>query len=533
MKTFENLKHKIMQHKKEKCIDKLYIETQLAKKDEDLNKLFRSLQKGILDYIEVNNKFKGTTVESDAKNLENYRTKLHDTIRASIRQYPEILYLKSATTFSEPLGLQVCRLGFEDLALEILETNKLTAFQQNPAGENMAMIALGNGMPKVALKFFDYPESLDHICRHNHNIPNEYVIDNFNHSFYTGKDDNIAFTAIKAKSSKSANWSDEQKSDYDNVILKCLENKDVRTYTSSNHHGIGILMMQFQEHFDDEILFSAISHDDVCTQVNLYDGKNMGMYCAQAKKEKLVLKALDNHIASTHQNHNGENIGMIATYHGLEEATLKALENEEASVQQNSNGQNIGMIAAFRQMEKATLKALDNKEASIQQDKFGENIGSHALKNNLFSCVYKALENETAAAQYNYTHRTIAHKAIDKYKYSLSGPNEKSELLNIVSISLENPEARKVQSENGNTIGMYLALNLFPNEETNELVQKAASYTDSCYIRNKDKKDIFTIAKERNFDLGEASLLDIQKDELDEIIIKYGLDLNDSNESEM
>lgn len=530
MKTFENLKNRISQHKKEKCHNDLYINTKIAQQDEDLNKLFRSLQKGILDYIEVNNKFKGTTVESDVKNLESYRTKLHDTIRASIRQYPDILYLKSAATFSEPLGLQVCRLGFEDLALEILETNKLTAFQQNPAGENMAMIALGNGMPKVALKFFDYPESLNHICRHNHSIPNEYVINNSRNAFITGKNDNIGFTAVKAKNARVF-WSDEQKEDYDKVILKCLENKDVRTYTSSNHGGIGILMMQFHDGFSEDMLLTAISYDDVCTQTNPYDGNNVGMYCAKIKNEKLTLKALENKEASVQTNLDKRNIGMLAAIAGLEESTLKALDNHEASIQQDINGKNIGMWSAYYKLEKATSKALDNPEASIQQDKFGENIGMYALTSDLVDCVYKSIENDTATAQSNYEKHTIAHKAVDKYKYSLSFP--KSDLLNIIDISLNNEEARKVQNEYGNTIGMYCAKELYPNEETIKIIQKAASFTDSCYLKNKDKKDIFAIAKERNFDLGETSVFDIQKDELDEIIINYGLDLNDTTESEM
>jgi len=532
MKTLENIKDWFFEHRKEKYRSDLYVNTLIALKDEELNNLFKSLQKSILNYRELNNKLKSSDNEAELKNLDNYRTKLHDTIRASIRQYPDVLYLKSSATFNEPLGLQVCRLGFEDLALEILETNKLTAFQQNPAGENMAMIALGNGLPKVALKTFDYPESLDHICRYDHSFQKEYMIENSNYPFQTGKFDNIGFTAVKAKGAR-VNYTDEQKADYDKVIVKCLENKNIRTYTSSNHGGIGILMMQYHNAFDEDMLLKALDYDEICTQRNPNDGNTVGMYCAKLKNEKLTLKALDVKETHTQTNLDKKNIGMLAAINGLEEATLKALDNHEASLQQDNNGFNIGMWSAYYCLEKATMKALDNHEASIQQDKFGENIGMFALKSGLINCVFKSLENKVATAQQNYEKLTIGHKAVDKCKYSTSNNFSKEDLFEVINITLDNEEARKVQSDFGNTIGMYAAIKIYPNEESSKLIQKAASFPDSCYLKNKDKKDIFTIAKERNFDLGEASLLDIQRDELDEIIDTFGLDLSDSNESEM
>ena len=144
-------------------------------------------------------------------------------------------------------------------------------------------------------------------------------------------------------------------------------------------------------------------------------GLNIGMHSAIPELKNVVLRCLDDEVASTQQDHWNYNIGMhcaskkyyqpyykYSSYADMEECILKALDNEVASTQINRYGQNIGMISASNEFEEATLKALDNHKASIQRDSHGLNIGMHSADKRLERAALKSLENEVASKQLNF-----------------------------------------------------------------------------------------------------------------------------------
>jgi len=149
---------------------------------------------------------------------------------------------------------------------------------------------------------------------------------------------------------------------------------------------------------EDRIL-SLIEENDYVLNIQNEDGCNIGMRAANLKLENVVLRALDNPIASTQQDQDGDNIGMKSVLNRLEKASLKALDNYEASIQQDKFKCNIGMMAANYEMENVALKALDNYDASIQQDEWGENIGMYCARYDLDKAVVKALDNREASLQ--------------------------------------------------------------------------------------------------------------------------------------
>ena len=157
---------------------------------------------------------------------------------------------------------------------------------------------------------------------------------------------------------------------------------------------------------EDKIL-KWIEEDPDCLRDRTIASTNIGMYAAEVGLDKVVLRCLDDDVASTQVDHDGMNIGMYAAQYGLEDCVIKALNNKVASLQQDVNGCNLGMYAAIYELKVATLKALDNHEASIQQNDLGNNIGIISAKYGMEKCVLKALENIGARQQFNRVGETI------------------------------------------------------------------------------------------------------------------------------
>lgn len=102
---------------------------------------------------------------------------------------------------------------------------------------------------------------------------------------------------------------------------------------------------------------------------------------------------------------------MIAANYHLKKVVLRCLENNMASLQQDKDGRNIGMYAVSNRLEDVAIKALDNKEASLQQDFFGNNIGMWAALWKLKNVAMKSMENKAAATQKNLESKTILYIA--------------------------------------------------------------------------------------------------------------------------
>ena len=164
----------------------------------------------------------------------------------------------------------------------------------------------------------------------------------------------------------------------------------------------------YEKIVEDKILSYIEENDEVLTIQNEY-GSNIGMLAADLKLENIVLRSLDNPIASTQQNTYRENIGIRSACNRLERATLKALDNHEASLQCDEFGLNIGMMAANCEMENVVLKALDNKEACRHIDLWGDNLGIYCARERFHDATLKALDNEEMSTHINNTGASMAY----------------------------------------------------------------------------------------------------------------------------
>lgn len=160
----------------------------------------------------------------------------------------------------------------------------------------------------------------------------------------------------------------------------------------------------------EEKVLKLIEQDDRVLTIQDSDSKrNIGMIAATLGLENIVLRALDNDIASTQQDRFGDNIGMLSCRCGLEKCVLKALDNKKASTQKaNGSGVNIGMLSVIWGLEKAVLKALDNEEASLQQDYDGFTIGMKAAREGMEEATLKAIQNERSLVLQDKRKRNIA-----------------------------------------------------------------------------------------------------------------------------
>lgn len=165
----------------------------------------------------------------------------------------------------------------------------------------------------------------------------------------------------------------------------------------------------------EEKIMKLIDENPFVVRYQDASGTNIGMYSTIPELKNVVLRCLDDEVASTQQDHWGYNIGMhcaskkyyqpyykYSSYADMEECILKALDNKKASTQINRYGQNIGILSASNEFEEATLKALDNQTASIQQDSHGLNIGMHSADKRLERATLKSLDNEIARKQLNF-----------------------------------------------------------------------------------------------------------------------------------
>lgn len=152
------------------------------------------------------------------------------------------------------------------------------------------------------------------------------------------------------------------------------------------------------EHFakvelEDKILNIIDQDEGILT----YQGEelyNLGMICAKAGLEKVVMRALDDPKAPLQQDIFGLNIGMFCARHGLEDCAIKALDNKEASVQQSTLGKyNIGMMCAQEGLERATIKAIENPQAVIQREtSYGKTIGLMCIETNMYGPIEKLFD---------------------------------------------------------------------------------------------------------------------------------------------
>jgi len=132
-------------------------------------------------------------------------------------------------------------------------------------------------------------------------------------------------------------------------------------------------------------------------------------YCSSLKLENIVLRALDNPVASTQQDKDRKNLGTLSAFYKLENATMKALDNHEASLQCDEFGMNMGMYAANCGFEKCVLKALDNKEACRQTDIWGDNLGMYCARERFNDATLKALDDEEMSTHINGTGSSMAY----------------------------------------------------------------------------------------------------------------------------
>lgn len=197
-----------------------------------------------------------------------------------------------------------------------------------------------------------------------------------------------------------------------------------------------------QEDFDAKIIDIINYCPEILTKT--YNNENFGMICAKFKFENIVLRCLDDKIASTQQLKGGENLGMYAVIFRLKKAILKSLKNDAASKQRESRRdrtislllaayaskddsellmkildmpeiclqqdvfrRNIGMYAAIKELEEVVLKALDNPVLATQQDGEGKNIGMYAAEKGLKNATIKAMRNQTARNQRDIYGRNI------------------------------------------------------------------------------------------------------------------------------
>lgn len=161
----------------------------------------------------------------------------------------------------------------------------------------------------------------------------------------------------------------------------------------------------------EEKILNLIEEDDRVLAIQDLNKEhyNIGMIAASLKLENIVLRALDNPIASLQQDKRKLNLGTISAFYKLENATMKALDNVEASLQQDEWGMNMGMMAANCGMEKCVLKALDNKEACSQIDMWGDNLGIYCARERFNEATLKALDNAEMSTHINETGGSMAY----------------------------------------------------------------------------------------------------------------------------
>ena len=161
----------------------------------------------------------------------------------------------------------------------------------------------------------------------------------------------------------------------------------------------------------EEKILNLIEEDDRVLAIQDLNKEhyNIGMVTASLKLENIVLRALDDPIASLQQDKRKLNLGTISAFYKLEKATMKALDNVEASLQQDEWGMNMGMMAANCGMEKCVLKALDNKEACSQIDMWGDNLGIYCAREQFNEATLKALDNAEMSTHINETGGSMAY----------------------------------------------------------------------------------------------------------------------------
>ena len=174
-------------------------------------------------------------------------------------------------------------------------------------------------------------------------------------------------------------------------ILKLIEQDDsvLTIQNKDSKRNIGMIAARLGL---ENVVLRALDNEVASTQQDQF-GFNIGMLSAKSCLEKCVLKALDNPIASVQLAKGSDtNIGMYSVIWGLEDAALKSLENKEASLQQDNEGMTIGMYVANKGYRKCALKAIENKDAVTMQDDYGRNIAMFCLNGGLDDCVLKILE---------------------------------------------------------------------------------------------------------------------------------------------
>ena len=274
-------------------------------------------------------------------------------------------------------------------------------------------------------------------------------------------------------------------------------------HSLGKNYNIGMLAAAFGL---EAVVIRALDDKVASVQQNS-DGYNIGMVAARKKMESAVLKALDNKEASAQVDHCLYNIGMTAAMSGLEQATIKAMENTETrlAVSKYAN-KNIAMHAADSLLKNAVMKALDIPELYMQKDGSLDHLGFYCLRYpELHDCALKAISIPELAVTGNYLQQNMGMVAADLrqedivikaleneevalqrniYHENLGMIAAKRGLRTATLVALKNEQAATQQAERGYNIGMFAVESGMYDVGIVALDNPVASLQQNCYLEN-------------------------------------------------
>ena len=215
------------------------------------------------------------------------------------------------------------------------------------------------------------------------------------------------------------------------LLYEAIKNPEAIRQVDKGGRNIGMMCMDpsFINETELRKIALILLDDDVVATTVTKGGYNMGMLAAERKYQEVVMKALDNPVASTQRsNAYFNNIGMLCIENGLEDCAMKALKNPEASLQTDYKGRNMGNLAADNKMESVVIEALKNPEASVQVDVWGFTIGMRAAANCLTDAMKIAYQNPEAKLIHNKWGESIVTIAKDNDILDVLGEDAQDDL---------------------------------------------------------------------------------------------------------